>query len=84
MVKLQHIANTKIVPTAVNADDDVLSFRIGNVAFTGNVLQIGYDGNLYAVFPDSGIAELVRLVFAGYRISCFGNVDNAYRIPTVH
>lgn len=80
------VANTRIAPVEICAFGHVYGFRVGHCLTTlnGALLRIGIDGNVYAVFPDSGTAYDYVDYFPFCQIACFGNHDNAYLLAKVH
>lgn len=74
------IRGTAAIPHAVYGGK-VYSFKTahsGDIAFDGDRLRIGLDGNVYAVFRDGIEAERHERCFADLPIACFGQFENAF------
>lgn len=86
MVKVERISGTCVSAHVVDTDGNVISFRYGHSRhiFAGDVLKIGLDGGLYAVFDTEDVAERYSDVFAFCQWASFGAMFNAFQIHTVH
>lgn len=76
----QDVEGSKALPYAVYGGR-VYSFKLDfdDVrAFSGELLKLGNDGRVYAVFADESEAERNEKYFRGCALTCFNGFMNAY------
>lgn len=74
------IRGTRAIPHATY-EGKVYSFKTensGNRSFDGNLLRIGLNGNVYAVFRDGIEAAKYDDCFTNCDLVCFGQYENAF------